>query len=83
MDIWHAIDFRFFDICTNIEHIVALRLGYGMAWIGAGVLGLLLGLLYDTTPKTDPREKDCTGTQTEYTACGNCRRLHRHYLFPL
>lgn len=62
MNIWHAFDF-FFYICTNIEHIVALRLGYGMAWIGAGVMGLLLGLLYDTTPKSDPRKKDCTVKQ--------------------
>lgn len=41
----------------NIEHIVALGLGYDMAWIGAGVMGLLLGLLYDTTPRSDPRER--------------------------
>lgn len=27
----------------NIEHIVALGLGYDMAWIGAGVMGLLFG----------------------------------------
>lgn len=36
-----------------------------MAWHGSalGFWASFLGLLYDTTPRSDPREKDWTGTQ--------------------